>query len=102
MTKNFGRRRLLDGGLGLGAYLLTAPGVSAADPHDHAAMMSPTLGTDPDKVVAAMDQPLVEPEVRSSVNGVLSTTIRCAYTYRPIGGVRLYVRSYAGPSPRPT
>jgi FtsP/CotA-like multicopper oxidase with cupredoxin domain len=103
MKKNFGRRRLLDGGLGLGAFLLAPHAASAADPHhDHAAMMSPTLGMEPDKVVAAMDQLLTEPEVRSSVNGVLSTTIRCAYAYRQIGGVRLYVRSYEGGSPGPT
>ena len=67
MKKNFGRRRLLDGGLGLGAFLLASRGANAADPHDHAAMMSPTLGMEPDKVVAAMDQPLTEPEVRGSV-----------------------------------
>ena len=47
-------------------------------------------------VVPAMDQPLVEPEVRRSVNGVLSTSLRCAYTYRDIGGTRLYLRSYEG------
>ena len=76
MKKNFGRRRLLDGGLGLGAMLLTARGASAADPHDHAAMMSPTMGMQPDKVIPAKGQPLIEPEVRRSVNGVLSTTLR--------------------------
>jgi Putative multicopper oxidases len=49
-----------------------------------------------------MDQPLVEPEVRRSVNGMLSTTLRAGYAYRQIGGVRLYVRSYEGGSPGPT
>jgi FtsP/CotA-like multicopper oxidase with cupredoxin domain len=49
-----------------------------------------------------MDQPLVEPEVRRSANGVLSTSLRCAYAYRDIGGRRLYLRSYEGGSPGPT
>src|SRR5262249_50808942 len=44
----------------------------------------------------------IEPEMRRSVNGVLQTTLRCAYSYRDIGGVRLYVRSYEGGSPGPT
>ena len=43
-----------------------------------------------------MDQPLVEPEVRRSANGVLSTSLRCAYAYRDIGGMRLYLRAYEG------
>ena len=47
-------------------------------------------------VVPAMDQPLVEPEVRRSANGVLSTSLRCAYAYRDIGGMRLYLRAYEG------
>ena len=64
--------------------------------------MSPTLGMVPDKPAPAMDQPLIEPAVRRSANGVLSTTIRCAYAYRQVGGVQLYVRSYEGGSPGPT
>src|SRR5271165_4825775 len=42
----------------------------------------------------AMDQPLVEPEVRRSANGELRTSLRCAYAYRDIGGFRLNLRSY--------
>src|SRR5262249_22974750 len=34
--------------------------------------------------------------VRRSVNGVLSTSLRCAYAYRDIGGMRLYLRAYEG------
>ena len=64
--------------------------------------MSPTLGMVPEKPSPAMDQPLVEPEVRRSVDGVLSTTLRVGYAYRQVGGVRLYVRSYEGGSPGPT
>jgi len=63
--------------------------------------MSPTMGMVPDKQ-RPQDQPLVEPEVRRSVNGVLSTTLRVGYGYRQIGGVRLYARSYEGGSPGPT
>jgi FtsP/CotA-like multicopper oxidase with cupredoxin domain len=75
--------------------------------HDHGAAshtadMSPTMGMVPEAAAASMDLPLVEPETRRSVNGVLSTSLRCAYAYRQIGGVRLYVRSYEGGSPGPT
>ncbi len=94
------RRGLLNGSLGFGATLYV-PRVFAADPHEHMDM-SPTLGMVPDKPTPAMDQPLIEPEVRRSANGVLSTTIRCAYAYRQVGGVQLYVRSYEGGSPGPT
>ena len=55
-----------------------------------------------DQQIDVLFQPLIEPETRRSVNGVLQTTLRCAYTYRDIGGVRLYVRSYEGGSPGPT
>ena len=43
--------------------------------------MSPTMGMVPDKPAPAMDQPLVEPEVRRSANGVLSTTPALRYAY---------------------
>lgn len=65
--------------------------------------MSGTLGlVQPAAPVPATDAPLVEPEVRRSANGVLSTSLRCAYAYRDIGGKRLYLRSYEGGSPGPT
>src|SRR5580704_19325561 len=98
-TKKLSRRQLLDGSIGIGAVLLTAGAVRAEDlmpgkmdmssPMD----MSPTMGMVPDKPAPAMDQPLVEPEMRRSVHGMLSTTLRVGYAYRQIGGVRLYVRS---------
>src|SRR5258707_13988103 len=56
----------------------------------------PELGLAKLPVVPAMDQPLVEPEARRSANGVLSTSLRCAYAYRDIGGFRLYLRKYEG------
>jgi FtsP/CotA-like multicopper oxidase with cupredoxin domain len=106
--KKLSRRQLLDGSIGIGAFLLTAGAVRAEDPMQSTMDMSspmdmsPTMGMVPDKPAPAMDQPLVEPEVRRSVNGTLSTTLRVGYAYRQIGGVRLYVRSYEGDSPGPT
>jgi len=105
-TKGLSRRQLLDGGIGIGAYLLTAGTAGAqgqVQGHAHGNMdMSPTMGMVPEKPVPAMDEPLVEPEVRRSANGLLSTTLRVGYAYREIGGVKLYVRSYEGGSPGPT
>jgi FtsP/CotA-like multicopper oxidase with cupredoxin domain len=48
------------------------------------------------------DAPLVEPEVRRSVNGDLSTTLRVGYAYKDIGGYRLSLRTYEGNIPGPT
>ncbi len=48
------------------------------------------MGLDPGPIVqaaaASMDQPLAEPEVRRSANGVLNTTLSCRYAYKEIGG----------------
>ena len=46
--------------------------------------------------------PLIEPEVRRSVNGELRTTLQVRYSYKDIGGYRLYLRSYEGTIPGPT
>jgi FtsP/CotA-like multicopper oxidase with cupredoxin domain len=87
------RRGLLQGGLAIGTLALG--GRAALAQHaDHAHM--PEIGVAQVPVAAAMDQPLTEPAVRRSVDGVLSTSLRCAYAYRDIGGVRLYLRSYEG------
>lgn len=96
------RRGLLQAGLAIGTLALgprAALGQSAGA-HQHGQMPDPGLV----KVaaVAATDQQLLEPQVRRSQNGVLSTSLRCAYTYRDIGGMRLYLRSYEGGSPGPT
>jgi FtsP/CotA-like multicopper oxidase with cupredoxin domain len=107
-TTTLSRRQLLDCGLKAGALSLFAGAANAQHAmHDHAgtshtADMSPSMGMVAETPVPAMDQALVEPEVRRSVNGVLSTTLRVGYAYRQIGGVRLYVRSYEGGSPGPT
>ena len=107
-TRKLSRRQLLDGGMGLGALLLGA-GVARAHDSMHGMQgggarmdMSSTFGMVPDKPPPAMDQPLAEPELRRSVNGVLDTSLRVAYGYRQIGGVRLYMRGYEGGSPGPT
>jgi FtsP/CotA-like multicopper oxidase with cupredoxin domain len=87
------RRGLLQAGLAIGTLALgrrAALGQSGGHTH------MPELGVAELPVVPAMDQPLVEPEVRRSVNGVLSTNLSCAYAYRNIGGRRLYLRSYEG------
>jgi len=100
-TSGFSRRRLLSSATGLGAYIWVPRLARAAEAHDHM-NMNPTLGMEPRKPPPAMDAPLIEPETRRAVDGVLQTTLRCAYGYRDIGGVRLYVRSYEGGSPGPT
>jgi FtsP/CotA-like multicopper oxidase with cupredoxin domain len=53
--------------------------------------------------LTAQDSPiLVEPEVRSSVNGVLDTTLNLRYAWRNVGKDRLFLRTYEGNSPGPT
>ena len=102
MSGSFKRRRLLASGSGLGAALLMPRAADAQSPPHNHDRMSTTLGLVEPAPVPAMDQPLLEPEIRRSVNGELSTTLRAAYAYRDVGGFRLYVRSYEGGSPGPT
>src|SRR5690348_13415666 len=102
LTLGVSRRRLLTSGAGLGAALLV-PGlvgragrtVSATTEHQHG---SPTEPTGHGGQVVTLGQwqsePLVEPEVRRSVGGVLSTTIRVRYARKEVGGYRLYMRTY--------
>jgi len=86
------RRGLLQAGLAIGTLALGQRAALGQSGGAHAHM--PELGVANLPVVPVMDQPLVEPEVRRSVNGVLSTSLSCAYTYRDIGGMRLYLRAY--------
>jgi FtsP/CotA-like multicopper oxidase with cupredoxin domain len=46
--------------------------------------------------------PLVESEIRRSVNGELRTTLQVRYAYKDIGGYRLSLRTYEGMIPGPT
>src|SRR5262245_24187806 len=94
------RRGLLQAGLAIGTLALGQRAALGQSGGAHVHM--PELGVAKLPVVPAMDEPLVEPEVRRSVNGVLSTNLRCAYAYRDIGGKRPYLRSYEGRSPGPT
>jgi FtsP/CotA-like multicopper oxidase with cupredoxin domain len=94
LRPHISRRGLLRGGLALGTLAL-GPRVAMAQSHGAHAHMG-ELGVAKAPVVPVMDQPLVEPEVRRSVEGLLSTSLRCGYTYRDIGGTRLYLRAYEG------
>jgi len=89
------RRSLLQGGLAVGTLVLGQSVVrgQSGGAHDH---HMPEIGVANVPIASAMDQPLIEPEVRRSANGVLATRLRCAYAYRDIGGTRLYLRSYEG------
>src|SRR5262249_38089575 len=88
------RRGLLQAGLAIGTLALGQRAALGQPTGAHPPM--PELGVAQSPAVPAMDQALVEPEVRRSVNGMLSTNLRCAYAYRDIGGFRLYLRSYEG------
>ena len=95
------RRGFVRTGAGLGTALLL-PGVAgllggraAAQTHSHAP------GGDGWKSFKP-GEPLVEPEVRRSVNGVLATTLRMQYAWKELGGYRLYMRTYEGTIPGPT
>ena len=88
------RRGLLQAGLAIGTLALGQRVALGQPGGGHAHM--PELGVTKLPIVPVMDQPLVEPEVRRSANGVLSTSLRCAFAYRDIGGMRLYLRSYEG------
>jgi FtsP/CotA-like multicopper oxidase with cupredoxin domain len=88
------RRGLLQAGLAIGALALGRRHALGQSGGGHVHTLE--LGVANLPVLPAMDQPLLEPEVRRSVNGVLSTSLRCAYTYRDIGGIRLHLRAYEG------
>ena len=66
------RRGLLKAGLAIGTLAL---GQRAALGQSGGAVHMPELGVAKLPVVPAMDQSLVEPGVRRSVNGVLSTSL---------------------------
>jgi hypothetical protein len=76
------RRGLLQAGLAIGTLALGQRVALGQQGHAH---QTPELGVANLPVVPTVDQPLIEPEIRRSVNGVLNTSLRCAYTYRDIG-----------------
>jgi FtsP/CotA-like multicopper oxidase with cupredoxin domain len=104
------RRGFLWNGTGLATVLL-APGLvglaieasrgageSGVDMQGHA---GPGSGGVP-RAPFQKGAPLIEPEIRRSVNGELRTTLRVRYAYKDIGGYRLSLRSYEGTIPGPT
>ncbi|HEX9524916.1 MAG TPA: hypothetical protein VF949_18205, partial [Reyranella sp.] len=88
------RRGVLLAGLAVGTLAVGQRAALGQSGGAHAHM--PELGVAKVPVVPAIDQPLVEPEVRRSASGVLSTSLRCAYAWRDIGGMHLCLRSYEG------
>ena len=88
------RRGVLQAGLVIGTLALGRRTALAQPGGMHAHMPEPGVAQLP--LVPVVDQPLVEPAIRRSINGVLNTSLRCAYAYRDIGGTRLYLRSYEG------
>jgi hypothetical protein len=70
------RRGFLQAGLAIGTLALGQRAALGQSGGAHAHM--PQLGVAASPVVPAMDQPLVEPEVRRSANGELRTSLRCA------------------------
>src|SRR5581483_7979818 len=98
----------LASGVGLGAALLVpglgggvGAGLLRAGSHPHGQHGSAD-GRGAQPVPAAEGLPLVEPEVRRSAGGELTTTLRVRYAYQDVGGARLYVRTYDGMIPGPT
>ena len=82
MGPHASRRGVLQAGLAIGALALgrgVALGQTGGGQTGGAHAHMPELGVAKVPVVPVMDQPLVEPEVRRSANGVLSTSLRCAY-----------------------
>jgi FtsP/CotA-like multicopper oxidase with cupredoxin domain len=85
----------------LGAAAMDGGGHGGHGGHgDPVSETGPVAG--PQRIPFTEGEPLIEPELRASVDGVLDTTLRCRYAWRDIGGYRLYVRTYEGVSPGPT
>jgi FtsP/CotA-like multicopper oxidase with cupredoxin domain len=121
-SESLSRRRLLAAGAGtalavpglMGAML--APGEAAAA-ETHMGMTMPAASATPAppamehgatdtigvrRIPFTPGEPLVEPEVRRSVGGVLQTTLHLRYAWKDVGGYRLFLRSYEGTVPGPT
>jgi len=92
------RRNFLVAGAATASMLAVPRFVRADQPPMHPADAMPMY----ERVPFAEGAALIEPEVRSSSGGVLATTLRLRYTYKDIGGYRLFVRSYEGMIPGPT
>src|SRR3954454_22907305 len=106
------RRHLLASGAGLGGALLMAGAgrqpASGEDATPEPVHMDHGGGDDPamagviPSVGPWTSEDLREPEVRSSVDGVLETELHVRYAYNDVGGYQLYTRTYEGTLPGPT
>ena len=108
--RELSRRGFLRNGSGLAAALLSpglvglaikqsrGAGESGMDMQGHAGAGSRGVTRAPFQKGA----PLIEPEVRRSVNGELRTTLQARYAHKDIGGYRLFLRTYDGMIPGPT
>jgi FtsP/CotA-like multicopper oxidase with cupredoxin domain len=101
---HFSRRHLLAGSAGLGGALLiagagrqTAMGQDAtpeAEHMDHGGGDDPGMSGVIPSVGPWISEDLREPDVRSSIDGVLETELHARYAYNDVGGYRLYTRTY--------
>ena len=103
------RRGLLAGGAAAGGALFLATASRRSVARADGTPQAGHEAHDEASVGAGLFQPaewesaeLVEPEVRSSVDGELTTELRVQYTYADIGGYRLSLRAYEGVIPGPT
>jgi FtsP/CotA-like multicopper oxidase with cupredoxin domain len=95
------RRGFLAAGVGLGTTLLGSRWVSGQGHEGHGRAAQAPGGAATASTTAS-GGPLIEPEVRRSVDGELHTTLRARYAYKQIGDYQLHVRTYEGVSPGPT
>jgi FtsP/CotA-like multicopper oxidase with cupredoxin domain len=79
-----------------GAFALASVQARASGYH------APSGLTTVERIPFAPGAALIDPQVRTSSNGELRTTIRLRYAYHDVGGYRLYMRTYEGTIPGPT
>jgi FtsP/CotA-like multicopper oxidase with cupredoxin domain len=103
------RRRLLAAGAGAGGALFlasaghrSAVGADETPPAGHESHAGANGGAGLFQPAKWESAELVEPEVRRSVGGELTTELRVDYAYADIGGYRLSLRTYEGAIPGPT
>jgi FtsP/CotA-like multicopper oxidase with cupredoxin domain len=99
------RRRFLQTGAAVGAGFAVARRLARARAANaghgaHGTEFTDSVGVQ--RVPFTEGAPLVEPEVRRSVNGELRTTLRLHYAYKDVGGYHLYLRTYDGMIPGTT
>ena len=88
--------------LGQDASPTPEPAASAHGPHGSPTTAPPTPANTPTPFIGTTGQPLVEPEVRQSVNGVLETTLEPKLTQTTVAGQTVTAMVYDGLYPGPT